>query len=152
MTKVTNISPGPRGLHTKDGLVFVDPHQVWEGEIDDAALKSALDTGWFAKGEKKAPGDEGDSEEVVNLKMQLAERDQQIAELRTKLGAAEKAVSEAANSNQTAALKAEHHGGGKFNVTQGEAVLLSGLSKADADAFNAMGEEDKAAYVEASKK
>lgn len=44
-------------------------------------------------------------------------------------------------------LKAEHHGGGKFNITQGETVLLSGLSKADADAFNGMSDEDKAAFV-----
>lgn len=48
-------------------------------------------------------------------------------------------------------FKAEHHGGGKFNVTQGETVYLKGLSKADADAFNAMSEEDKRAYVEAEK-
>lgn len=45
------------------------------------------------------------------------------------------------------ALKAEHHGGGKFNITQGEQTLLSGLSKADADAFNALSDEDKAAFV-----
>lgn len=44
-------------------------------------------------------------------------------------------------------LKAEHHGGGKFNITQGETVLLSGLSKADADAFNGMSDEGKAAFV-----
>lgn len=44
-------------------------------------------------------------------------------------------------------LKAEHHGGGKFNVTNGETVLLKGLSKADADAFNDMSDEDKSAYV-----
>ena len=50
-----------------------------------------------------------------------------------------------------AGIKAEHHGGGRFNVTEGETVLLSGLSKADADAFNAMSEEDKRAYVDASK-
>lgn len=97
MTKITNVSPGPRGLHTAEGLVFLDPYQVWEGEIEDGALKAALDTGWFAKGEKKAPGDEGDSEEVIDLKKQVADRDQQIAELRTKLEAAEKAVSEAGN-------------------------------------------------------
>lgn len=48
-------------------------------------------------------------------------------------------------------LKAEHHGGGKFNVTEGETVHLSGLSKADADAFNQMSSEDKAAYVAAEK-
>lgn len=48
-------------------------------------------------------------------------------------------------------LKAEHHGGGKFNVTEGETVLLEGLSKVDADAFNEMSDEDKRAYVEATK-
>lgn len=45
------------------------------------------------------------------------------------------------------ALKAEHHGGGKFNITQGEQVLLEGISKADADAFNALSDEDKQAFV-----
>lgn len=44
-------------------------------------------------------------------------------------------------------LKAEHHGGGKFNITKGEDVLVKGLSKADADAFNSMTEDEKAAYV-----
>lgn len=44
-------------------------------------------------------------------------------------------------------LKAEHHGGGKFNITKGEEVLLSGLSKADADAFNDLSDDDKAAFV-----
>lgn len=47
----------------------------------------------------------------------------------------------------TSGLKAEHHGGGKFNITNGETVVIKGLSKADADVFNAMSEEDKAAYV-----
>lgn len=49
-------------------------------------------------------------------------------------------------------LKAEHHGGGKFNITEGETVLLSDLSKADADAFNALSDEDKAAFVADQKK
>ncbi|KQS55908.1 hypothetical protein ASG17_07610 [Brevundimonas sp. Leaf363] len=44
-------------------------------------------------------------------------------------------------------LKAEHHGGGKFNITEGEKVLLTDLPKADADAFNAMSAEEKAAFV-----
>ena len=44
-------------------------------------------------------------------------------------------------------LKAEHHGGGKFNITRGEVVVASGLSKADADAFNALSDEDKAEFV-----
>jgi hypothetical protein len=47
--------------------------------------------------------------------------------------------------------KAVHHGGGKFNIVDGDTVLVTGLPKADADAFNAMSDEDKRAYVEASK-
>lgn len=49
-------------------------------------------------------------------------------------------------------LKAEHHGGGKFNVTRGEETVLTGLTKVAADAFDAMSDEDQRAYVEASKK
>jgi len=48
-------------------------------------------------------------------------------------------------------IKAIHHGGGKFNVVTGKTVLLSGLSKEDADALNSMSQEDRAAYVEAEK-
>lgn len=44
-------------------------------------------------------------------------------------------------------LKAEHHGGGKFKITKGEEVILNGLSKADADAFNALSAEDREAFV-----
>lgn len=57
-------------------------------------------------------------------------------------------IVEQAKADETG-LKAEHHGGGRFNVTHGEEVLLKGLSKADADAFNAMSAEDKAEYVKA---
>ena len=44
-------------------------------------------------------------------------------------------------------LKAEHHGGGKFRITEGEKVILTDLSKADADAFNALSDEAKAEFV-----
>lgn len=47
----------------------------------------------------------------------------------------------------TTGFKAEHHGGGKFNITNGETVLAKGLSKSDADAFNSMPDEEQAAYV-----
>ncbi|MGX9120327.1 hypothetical protein ACWTU6_27230 [Mesorhizobium sp. BHbsci] len=57
----------------------------------------------------------------------------------------------AAKAESDDAPKAVHYGGGKFNVMKGEEVLLSGLNKADADAFNAMSAKDKAAYIEAAK-
>ncbi|MBN9074303.1 MAG: hypothetical protein J0H34_22425 [Rhizobiales bacterium] len=50
-----------------------------------------------------------------------------------------------------AGLKAIHSGGGKFNVVDGDTVLLSGLSKADADAFNAMSDAEKITFIEAEK-
>lgn len=60
---------------------------------------------------------------------------------------AKKAVTNPAGGDTNGTLKAEHHGGGKFNITQGEQVLLSGLSKEDADAFNGLSDDDKAAFV-----
>lgn len=144
MTKVTNISPGPRGLHTKDGLVFVDPWQTWEGDIDDMALKSALDTGWFAKGEKKAPGDEGDSEEVVGLKLALAERDQLITELRQKLEAAE-----AGTGDTGYAVK--NKGGGYYVVTLNGEEVTKSVRKDDVAGFDEMSDEDRAALVDLHK-
>lgn len=48
-------------------------------------------------------------------------------------------------------LKAVHHGGGKFNIVDGDVVLVAGLTKADADAFNGLSDEDKKAYVDANK-
>lgn len=65
-----------------------------------------------------------------------------------KVGAAK---SEKKDEKTDTGLKAEHHGGGKFNITKGEEVLAEGLSKADADAFNALSDEDKAEYVKAKK-
>lgn len=57
------------------------------------------------------------------------------------------AVDDAPTAPAETGLKAEHHGGGKFNITNGETVLAKGLSKADADAFNALSDDEKAEYV-----
>lgn len=58
-------------------------------------------------------------------------------------------VSDKAEKPAATGLNAEHHGGGKFNITNGETVLAKGLSKADADAFNALPDDEKAEYVKA---
>lgn len=80
---------------------------------------------------------QAEKDKVADLYKAVAERDARIADL-------EKGAS-------VGSLKAEHHGGGKFNVTEGETVHLSGLFKSDGDAFNQMSPEDKAAYVAAEK-
>lgn len=65
---------------------------------------------------------------------------------------AKRTVTNPAAGDDKGTLKAEHHGGGKFNITQGEQVLLSGLSKEDADAFNGLSDDDKTAFVAAQTK
>ena len=45
-------------------------------------------------------------------------------------------------------LKAVHNGGGRFVIKRDGETIKEGLNKADADAFNALSDEDKAAYVE----
>jgi len=57
-----------------------------------------------------------------------------------------------ANETSDDVLKAVSRGGGRFSIMKGDndAEVLKGLNKADADAFNALSEEDKAAYVAAA--
>lgn len=54
-------------------------------------------------------------------------------------------------TGENAGLKAVHFGGGKFNIVNGDVVLAKGVTKADADAFNGLSDEDKAAYAETLK-
>lgn len=47
------------------------------------------------------------------------------------------------------ALKAVHIAGGRYSIKRGDEELKKGLTKADAEAFNGMSDEDKAEYVAA---
>lgn len=64
---------------------------------------------------------------------------------------AEKAKVAVISPENGGGIKAVHNGGGRYVVKDGDAVLLTGLSKDDAGAFNELSDEDKAAYVEAEK-
>lgn len=44
-------------------------------------------------------------------------------------------------------LKAEHRGRGSYSIMRGEEEVKEGLNKADADAFNALSDDEKAEYV-----
>jgi hypothetical protein len=50
-------------------------------------------------------------------------------------------------SGTTSELSAVHRGRGSWSIMQGAEEVRDGLSKEDADAFNAMSAEDKAEYV-----
>lgn len=44
-------------------------------------------------------------------------------------------------------VKAVHRGGGSYSIMDGDKELVEKLSKDDAEAFNALSDEDKAAFV-----
>lgn len=48
---------------------------------------------------------------------------------------------------EPAGLKAEHRGGGRYFVMDGDKACGEAMTKADAEAFNAMSDEDKAALL-----
>ena len=50
MTKLTNFTNGPKGVHTVGGLVYIAPGQTSEDlDISEGELKAAKGTGWFSK-------------------------------------------------------------------------------------------------------
>lgn len=51
MPKFTNISNGPRGIHTVNGLVMVEAGQDFEGDL---AKNEEANEEWFAKAGTKA--------------------------------------------------------------------------------------------------
>jgi coproporphyrinogen III oxidase-like Fe-S oxidoreductase len=45
-------------------------------------------------------------------------------------------------------LRAVHIAGGRFKIVDGDRLIKEGLNKAEADSFNALSDEDKAALVD----
>lgn len=63
--KVTNISKGPRGLHSIVGPVLVEPGETVEIEINEVELKVSKGTGWFEfEGEAADAGEKLDRDEL----------------------------------------------------------------------------------------
>jgi hypothetical protein len=50
----------------------------------------------------------------------------------------------------TPVLEARHRGRGVYAIVRSDETLVEGLNKADAEAFNAMTDDDKATYVQAA--
>lgn len=56
MTKITNTSAGPRGIHTEDGMVVLAPGETRDDlKLSEAELKSAEDGDWFHVGDMPKP-------------------------------------------------------------------------------------------------
>lgn len=56
---------------------------------------------------------------------------------------------DAKTDDDDTSLKAVHIAGGRYSIKRGDEELKKGLTKADAEAFNGMSDEDKAEYVAA---
>jgi hypothetical protein len=74
-----------------------------------------------------------------------------LAKLRTnqhfEVSGGEKKAEKPKVSADADTLKAVHNGGGRFIIKKGDETIKEGLTKSDADAFNALSAEDKAEYV-----
>lgn len=102
-------------------------------------------------GDPRAPGTDPAQAEIGGVifpfgKAVTVEDEALAAKLRTHSHFTETKTAKAPKTDETG-LKAEHNGGGRFIITRGEVVVQKGLTKADADVFNAMSPEDKAQYV-----
>lgn len=125
------------------GLTFPEGKAV---EID-AKTAAKLDGNPFFEvdGFKAETEPKGSDELVKALKVET----DKVADLTSKLEAANAEIEALKKPAPDTGLKAEHHGGSKFKITRGEEVVAEGLSKADADAFNALSDTEKAEYVKA---
>ncbi|MCO6050850.1 hypothetical protein NGM99_13785 [Mesorhizobium sp. RP14(2022)] len=151
-----------------NGSITVEP-EIWGASKDHPVVKGAVEAGFLivdGKGRKKPAGDDrdenGDTTEMAAMRQQfnasfatvtteLEAQRGRVGELEQVIADRDAEIAKLKEGGVPAAIKAEHHGGGKFNVTQGETVILSGLSKADADKFNGLSDEEKASFIEKAK-
>lgn len=75
MAKLKNYTSGPKGVHTVNGLVYIEAGKTSdELDISDGELKAAKATGWFSapkiEGDDDTDGDEGlNGNTVAELKV-----------------------------------------------------------------------------------
>ena len=62
MTKITNISNGPRGIYTEDGMVVLAPGESQDLKLSKAEAKSAEEGDWFHVGDLPKPKAEADGD------------------------------------------------------------------------------------------
>lgn len=172
---VKNISKAPQGIHTLGGLVTLEPGQgqrtfevrpdvaerlqrqtklfavsdVRKGEGDDQSLLTAgpSDIALRAAEIDQAMRNELDKRDkrIAELEKTIELRDARIAELEKGAQPKQKPKAEAGSAEK---FEAKHRGAGSYSIMNaaGEEVGER-LTKADAEAFNALSDEDKIAYL-----
>jgi hypothetical protein len=70
MAKFTNYTPGPKGVHTTKGLVYIEAGKSAELDVTDGELAAAKATGWFSK--PKVEDDDGDDQDKPLAELTVA--------------------------------------------------------------------------------
>lgn len=142
----------------------------WSAMKDNFVVKAWFDEKKLQKGkpEDEDAEDDGDTPEMADLRTrfneawagsqdriktlegEVAQRDDRIADLERQVADA-KAAKPSSDGGQGGSdeLKAVHRGRGSYSIMRGSEELAEGLSKEDADAFNALTAEQKAAQLQA---
>lgn len=82
--QITNISPGPRGVNTKTGVVILAPKETRDLELEDAEAKT-LSEDWFRVG-RLSKSDKAEAEDnKAQTDATAAARDKAEAEAKGKL-------------------------------------------------------------------
>lgn len=151
--KITNISAGPRGVNSVGGPVLVEPGATIEAKVYAREKNSIEASGWFKTSgsfEDNPAMEEGKQALPDDVNAKIAKLTEQVSLLTSALSAA---MSRSGPSEPAAApssgpvLVAKHAGGGSWFVYSGDEKLGDAMSKDDAEAFNALSDEEKAAFL-----
>lgn len=173
--QITNTQTGPRGINTVAGPVLVDPNQTIEAIVHERERPHIEAAGWFkvkgeyasdpegSKGtstEDEKRDENGDTAEMAEMRKQFdaafADQGKRVKQLEGELAKRDAMIAEMrkqpAGSAPSHNLEARHRGGGSYSITDATGnEIVEKLSKVDAEAFNAMSDEDKTKFVEGKK-
>lgn len=107
MTKITNVSNGPRGIHTEDGMVVLAPGESQDLKLSKAEIKSAEEGDWFHVGDlPKAKADADGDAKALKAAVKAAEEATAAAQAERDAEKARADAAEAKVAELTAALDA----------------------------------------------
>lgn len=107
MTKITNVSKGPRGIHTEDGFVVLAPGESQDLKLSKAELKAAEEGDWFHVGDlPKAKADAAGDTKALEAALKAAEDATTAAQAERDAEKARADAAEAKVAELTAALDA----------------------------------------------
>jgi predicted RNase H-like nuclease (RuvC/YqgF family) len=175
--RIMNNSGARQGVHTTKGLVWINPGATVDVELSLRQAEKAgrlsfltiegepihdLPSSQSAGGDEMAEMRARFDASYGALREKAEDLDRQVVVLSAEKDALTRDLAAAcaeiedlrkAKASTSTKLEAKHRGGGSYSVLDADGKeVLEKLSKADAEAFNAMTAEEQAEYVKASTK